>query len=111
MDFDEYQKIANTTATFDGNQEVHKLMFITLGVVGESGEIAEKIKKIVRNNDGAVSTEDRESLKNEIGDVLWYLSQLSRVLGFKFSEAAAANLSKIQDRKARDVIKSTGDNR
>ncbi len=111
MDFDEYQKIATTTATFDGKQEEHKLMYVALGIAGESGEIAEKIKKLIRNNDGKLTDEYRDSLKNEIGDVLWYLSQLSRLLDLPFSEAARANVQKIQDRQARGVIKSSGDNR
>lgn len=111
MDFDEYEKLATRTATFGGKQHEHQLMYITLGIAGESGEIAEKIKKIVRNDNGIVSDENRESLKREIGDVLWYLSQLSRVLGFHFSEAAKANIDKLADRAARNVIKSTGDHR
>ncbi len=86
-------------------------MYLTIGVAGETGEIAEKVKKILRNDDGVISEEMREALKHEVGDVLWYLSQFSRLLGFSFSEAAEANLKKIADRRARNVIKSTGDNR
>lgn len=111
MDFQEYQKLASRTATFDGKQLEHQLMYVTLGIAGESGEIAEKVKKIVRNDNGEVSDEKRESLKGEIGDVLWYLSQLSRVLGFQLEDAARANIEKLTDRAARGVIKSTGDNR
>lgn len=111
MEFDEYQKLASRTATFTGKQEEHQLMYLTLGIAGESGEIAEKIKKIIRNDNGVVSVEKREALKQEIGDVLWYLSQLSRVLGYRFSECAEANVKKLEDRAARGVIKSTGDTR
>jgi NTP pyrophosphatase (non-canonical NTP hydrolase) len=111
MNFDEYQKLASRTATFTGRQEEYQLMYLALGIAGESGEIAEKIKKIIRNDDGVVSDEKCESLKQEIGDVLWYLSQLSRVLGYDFSECAAANIKKLEDRAARGVIKSTGDSR
>ena len=111
MDFDAYQEQATKTATFDGKQKEYQLMYLTLGVTGEAGEIAEKVKKLMRNDDGLISDEKRDELKREIGDVLWYLSQLSRVLGFPFSEAAEANIAKLADRKARGVIKSTGDNR
>lgn len=111
MDFDEYEKLAARTATFTGKQKEYALMYLTLGVAGEAGEIAEKIKKILRNDNGAISDEKREALKLEIGDVLWYLSQLSRELGFPFSEAAAANIQKLADRAARGVIKSEGDSR
>lgn len=86
-------------------------MYLALGICGESGEIAEKIKKMIRNDEGIITDETRELLKLEIGDVLWYLSQLSRVLGFTFDEAAQANITKIMDRRARGVIKSSGDTR
>jgi NTP pyrophosphatase (non-canonical NTP hydrolase) len=111
MEFDEYQKRATTTVTFDGKQKEYQLMYVTLGIAGEAGEIAEKIKKVMRNDDGVMSDEKREDLKKEIGDVLWYLSQLSRILGLSFSEVAEANLKKLADRKQRNVIKSTGDYR
>lgn len=111
MDFNEYQEKASVTATFTGKQEEHQLMYLALGVCGESGEIAEKIKKIIRNDEGVVSDEKRESIRSEIGDVLWYLSQLSRVLHIPFEDAAQDNIRKIMDRKARGVVKSTGDTR
>lgn len=111
MDFDEYQKLATRTATFEGKQKEYQMLYLGLGITGEAGEIAEKLKKTLRNNDGELTDEIREGLKKEIGDVLWYLSQLSRVLGFNFSEAAQANIKKLEDRAARGVIKSTGDNR
>lgn len=111
MDFDEYEKLAHRTATFTGKQEEYRLLYLTLGVVGEAGEIAEKVKKLIRNDDGVITDEKREALKHEIGDVLWYLSQLSREFGFPFSEAAKANIAKLEDRAARGVIRSSGDNR
>jgi NTP pyrophosphatase (non-canonical NTP hydrolase) len=111
MDFAEYEKLARRTATFTGKQKEFVLAYLALGVAGESGEVAEKIKKIIRNDEGAISEEKRESLKHEIGDVLWYLAMLSRELGFSFEEAADANVKKLADRAARGVIKSTGDQR
>ena len=111
MDFDEYEQLATRTATFDGKQEEYKLMYLALGIAGEAGEVAEKIKKLMRNDGGSLSDETREGLKRELGDVLWYLSQMSRVLGFSFSSVAEANIKKLADRHERDVIKSTGDHR
>lgn len=111
MEFDDYQEKTNVTATFTGKQAEHELMYLTLGTCGEVGEIAEKVKKIIRNDDGVISDEKRELLKLEVGDVLWYLAQLSRVLGFSLEGAAQANLVKIMDRRARGVIKSSGDTR
>ena len=111
MDFNEYQRLASQTATFEGKQEEFKLMYLTLGIAGEAGEIAEKIKKAIRNDNGVIDDEKRELLKMEIGDVLWYLSQLARVLNIPFEETAQANITKILDRQARGVLKSTGDTR
>ena len=111
MDFDDYEKLATRTVTFEDKPLEHQLMYVALGVAGEAGEIAEKVKKIIRNDDGIVSDEKRSALKSEIGDVLWYLSQLSRILGFSFSDAARANVAKLEDRALRGAIKSTGDTR
>ncbi len=111
MDFNEYEEKAKSTATYDGKNAEYVLMYLTIGIAGESGEIAEKVKKIMRNHDGVITDEQREALKHEVGDVLWYLSQFSRALGFSFADAAEANLKKLEDRRARGVIKSSGDNR
>ena len=111
MDFNEYQTKASTTATFEGKQNDYKLMYLALGIAGESGEVAEKIKKLMRNDNGELDEEKRVAIKHELGDVLWYLSQMARVLGYTFEEVAEANLSKLADRKNRGVIKSEGDNR
>ena len=85
MDFSEYEAAAARTATWGGKQKDYLLAYLTLGVTGEAGEVAEKIKKIIRNDEGVVSPEKREELKKEIGDVLWYLAMLSRELGFPFN--------------------------
>ena len=111
MDFSEYEAAAAKTASWSGKQKDYLLAYLTLGVTGEAGEVAEKIKKILRNDDGVVSPEKRDELKKEIGDVLWYLAMLSRELGFPFEEAAKTNIEKLADRAARGVIKSSGDNR
>ncbi len=111
MDFKEYEKQAAATAHFTDKQQEYILAYLALGVAGEAGEVAEKIKKILRNDNGVVSPEKRDAVKSEVGDVLWYLSQLSRALGFSFDEAAETNLAKLADRAARGVIKSEGDNR
>ena len=111
MDFNEYQKLASRTATFNDNSAVSPLVYLALGVAGESGEVVEKIKKIVRNDGGKVSSEKKEDLKKELGDVLWYLSQMAQVLGYNFEEVAKTNIEKLASRKNRGVICSEGDNR
>lgn len=109
MTFDEYQQQAKTTAQYAS--EIPGWVYLTLGLTSESGEVADKFKKIIRNKNGVFSDADRTEIKKELGDVLWYLALLAEELGFSFDEVARANLTKLSDRQARDVIKSTGDNR
>lgn len=111
MDFNQYQAQATKTATYDPSDKMYALMYLSLGLAGESGEAIDKIKKIIRNDNGVLSDEKREELKKEFGDVLWYLAQFARVLDYKFSDFAEANLNKLSDRQARGAIKSEGDNR
>ncbi len=109
MTFDEYQKTSKETAVYKPGDTV--LYYLGLGVTGEAGEIAEKLKKILRNHDGVIDDDARDNLKKEMGDVLWYLSQLSTELGLSFSDVAQTNITKLQDRKDRNVLKGAGDNR
>lgn len=110
MTFDEYQKRAVTTSTIDP-RSVTAPYYFALGLNGEAGEVAEKMKKIIRNHDNDMSKLDLEDFKKELGDVLWYVSMMTTQVGLTLEDVAAANLAKLADRKARDVIKSTGDNR
>lgn len=108
IDFKTYQSKAKETSqnTIIGN---NSLMYPILGLIGETGEIAEKIKKIYRDKDGLFSNEDFELLKKEIGDVLWYISELATQFNFSLSEIAEINIEKLQSRKARNVINGDGD--
>ncbi len=110
MNFDEYQKRALTTAHTTGD-EFKDLMHWILGVTGESGEIAEKIKKIIRDKNGKISGEDKSELAKEIGDVLWYLAVLADHLDLSLEEVVENNLDKLKSRKNRGVIGGSGDNR
>ena len=110
MNFNEYQKQALTTASSTGD-EFKDVMHWVLGITGEAGEIAEKIKKIVRDKNGVISDSDKAELSSEIGDVLWYLAVLSHELGLSFEDIADANLVKLKSRKHRGVIGGSGDNR
>jgi NTP pyrophosphatase (non-canonical NTP hydrolase) len=110
MTLDEYQAAALTTAQWSGD-DLKDLSHWTLGVTGEAGEIAEKVKKIIRDADGEVSPEAKKELMKEIGDVMWYLSTLSHHLGYKFSEVGQHNIDKLADRKTRNQIHGNGDNR
>lgn len=125
MTFEEYQKQALTTAEYPrilvhDNREpyssgvVHQeanYLYPTLGLVGETGEVAEKIKKLVRNKYGHFDLEDVKEIGKELGDVLWYVAVLASEFNLDLNDVAIANLSKLQDRAKRNVIKSEGDNR
>lgn len=110
MDFDEYQKLAARTAAVP-NGTVLQLYDLGLGIAGEAGEIAEKLKKSIRDDGATISEERKAALKKELGDVLWYLSQLSRVLGFSFSDIAQTNIDKLWERHQKGQIRGSGDNR
>ena len=110
MNFNDYQKRALTTVISEGN-EFNDLLHWVLGINGESGEIAEKVKKIIRDKAGKVSEADKQELGREIGDVLWYLAVFAHHLGIKFDDVANDNLKKLADRKQRGRLQGSGDHR
>lgn len=87
------------------------IVYPTLGLTNEAGEVAGKIKKIFRDKGGKISPEDREALKYELGDVLWYLTQICTELDLTLQEVAAANIEKLFSRLERGRIGGDGDNR
>jgi NTP pyrophosphatase (non-canonical NTP hydrolase) len=109
MDFKEYQKKSRETAIYPNKGENY--IYPTLGLVGEAGEVAEKIKKIIRDDNFEISEEKKEDFKKEIGDVLWYMAQLCTELDLSLEEVAELNIEKLQSRKRRNVIHGSGDNR
>ena len=109
MTFEEYQKLARETAFYPNQGD--NFIYPTLGLVGEAGEVAEKIKKVLRDNDGVVSEEKKQEVAKEMGDVLWYLSQLSAELGLSLEEVADLNLEKLKNRQERGKLAGSGDNR
>ncbi len=110
MNFNDYQKQALTTASRSGD-DFQDMMHWVLGVTGESGEIAEKFKKIIRDKKSTISEADKKELSKEIGDVLWYLAVLANQLGLSFEDIADENINKLKSRKSRGVIGGSGDNR
>jgi NTP pyrophosphatase (non-canonical NTP hydrolase) len=110
MKFDEYQKRALTTVLTTDDQFKDMLHWV-LGINGESGEIAEKVKKIIRDKNGQVNDADKQDLAKEIGDVLWYLAVFADQLGVSLEDIAQQNLDKLQSRKKRGVLGGSGDNR
>lgn len=108
MNINEYQNKAIETAIYGkGN----KVIYPTLGLSGEAGEVAEKVKKVLRDKQGVFSDEIKAELAKEIGDVLWYCAALSRDLGFELETICQMNIDKLNSRKARNVISGSGDNR
>ena len=101
--FSKYQEETGKTAVYP---EETPMQYLALGITGEAGEIADKIKK--KERDGEL---DEEDLSKEIGDVLWYLSQLASQLDRDLGEIAEENIEKLQDRDERDKISGSGDNR
>jgi len=89
----------------------HPIVYPTLGLANEAGEVAGKIKKIFRDRAGVISDEDRQALKYELGDVLWYLTQICTELNLTLEEVAAANLEKLFSRLDRGQIRGDGDHR
>ena len=99
----EYQEMAASTAIY---KVEHQVIYPALGLAAEAGEVANKVKKILR--DGSF---DREGISDEIGDCLWYIAALSRDLNISMAEIAMSNLEKLMKRKANGTIKGSGDNR
>jgi len=109
MTFKEYQKQARTTAIYPNLGD--NFIYPTLGLVGEAGEVAEKIKKVLRDSEGKITEEKKIELNKELGDVLWYLANLSAELGFSLEEVAFNNLEKLKSRQERNQLHGNGDNR
>lgn len=109
MNFTNYQTKSRATAKYPVIG--HGVIYPTLGLVNEAGEVAGKIKKIFRDKDGLIGEAEKEALKAELGDVLWYIAQVCSELNLSMDEVAEANIEKLLDRQARGKIQGDGDNR
>lgn len=105
----EYQHKARATARYPNIG--HNPIYPTLGLTGEAGEVADKVKKVLRDREGNFDNEARDAIKLELGDVLWYISQLSSELNFDLDDIAISNLEKLRSRSLRGKISGDGDNR
>ena len=84
-------------------------MYPALGLAGEAGEVADKVKKIIRDNKSLVN--EKQELAKELGDVLWYINALARDIGYSLEVIAEMNLEKLESRKERGTLQGNGDNR
>lgn len=109
MNFTDYQSKARATAKYP--VITHGVIYPALGLVNEAGEVAGKIKKIFRDKDGLITEADKDALKAELGDVLWYIAQVATELGLSLDDIAEYNIAKLLDRLERGKIKGDGDNR
>jgi NTP pyrophosphatase (non-canonical NTP hydrolase) len=117
---DDYQKIAHETADYpegkvidtkEGVEHYINYIYPALGLAEEAGEVAGKYAKAVRDNAGVIDEERKKEIVKELGDVLWFVSELCSSLGVSLSEVAQKNLDKLSSRKERGVIHGSGDNR
>ena len=115
MQLSDYSTQALSTDTFDDTKPKdpgsHAFLSKILGLTGEAGEVAEKMKKILRDKDGVMSEQDKKELIKELGDILWYINSTAVYLGYTLDDVAQANLDKVLSRKARGVSHGSGDNR
>jgi NTP pyrophosphatase (non-canonical NTP hydrolase) len=108
-DVDDYQKFALTTAIYPDRG--NNIVYPVLGLMGESGEVAEKVKKVIRDKGGKLTDEDKVNIALELSDTLWYTATIASELGFNLSEIFQKNIDKLSSRKERGVLSGSGDNR
>lgn len=108
MDIKQYQTIIEQTAVYP--KEIGKL-YCALGLCGEAGEVAEKVKKLYRDEKGEISHEFQIAVKKELGDVLWYLTAMANELGMSLEEIMLTNYNKLIARRETNTLHGNGDNR
>lgn len=109
MQANEYQDRALETAIYPNRGA--NFVYPALGLVGESGEVADKLKKVIRDNDGILTDSVRDAVAKELGDVCWYIAVFASELDYELSEIMVMNLAKLNSRKERGVLSGSGDAR
>jgi NTP pyrophosphatase (non-canonical NTP hydrolase) len=108
MDFSVYQSATNVTAIYPAEGALY---YVTMGLASESGEVAGKVKKALRDDNGVISDERRKAILDEVGDVLWYCARIAEELGVDLNDVAKGNLEKLMRRKTAGKIGGDGDDR
>jgi NTP pyrophosphatase (non-canonical NTP hydrolase) len=109
MTFKEYQNLSKRTALYP--EFGARWVYPALGLASEAGEVADKIKKVIRDHGGEISDERRAGIQQELGDVLWYVAQLCSDLDLSMAETAQMNLDKLFSRQDRGKLGGSGDER
>jgi NTP pyrophosphatase (non-canonical NTP hydrolase) len=107
MTLNEYQETAAKTAFY----EKADISYCALGITGEAGEVADHVKKMLRDDKGQLTDDRKQSIKKELGDVLWYIARMAGKLGYTLDDVAITNIEKTKDRIKRNVQHGSGDNR
>lgn len=113
MNLDEYQEKAAKYDLSDATSDLREIGFIekVLGLTGEAGETADKVKKILRDKGGLFSEEDKIAIAKELGDVMWYIAAIARYLDLTLSDVASLNIEKLESRYQRNLLHGEGDDR
>jgi NTP pyrophosphatase (non-canonical NTP hydrolase) len=109
MKLNEYQAAAQQTAIYPTLG--YPIVYPALGLAGEAGEVAEKVKKLCRDHGGVINDERRIAICKELGDTLWYISETARQAGLTLEEVAAMNIAKLSARTINKTIHGEGDDR
>ena len=112
-EFNEYQDRTSGTAIYRLTcpDETSRIIYLALGLSGESAEVANKVKKIIRDDNGKITDDRKKQISEEIGDIMWYAARLAAELGYDLSDVASGNLSKLESRSERGVLGGSGDSR
>jgi mazG family pyrophosphatase domain protein len=108
MTLNEFQKAALETAVYP---KEYKVIYPALGITGEAGECSDKVKKVIRDNNGEFTDDRKREIAKEIGDVLWYCATLAHDIGYSLEEIGEMNVEKLRSRKERNKLNGNGDNR
>jgi NTP pyrophosphatase (non-canonical NTP hydrolase) len=109
MNVNDYQQKALQTAIYPNQGS--NIVYPALGISGECGEVAEKVKKIIRDKEGVMTDPDKDAIAKELGDIAWYMAVLAYELDYSLEEIFQMNLDKLASRAQRGVLSGNGDNR
>lgn len=108
MTLNDYQNGALVTAVYPKEQHI---IYPTIGLAGEAGEVADKVKKVMRDNGSNFDAESRRQIALELGDVAWYVATLAHDIGYTLEEVCQMNLTKLASRQQRNKLHGSGDER